>query len=992
MAAKAAPRKKPLPVLTPEYLPNLVVFARRYFRSLFSRLKPPHLLVFDNYQDVGEKSVVHEVMRHALAEIPEGINVVIISRHDVPVELARLRANSDLSVIDDPRLRLTVDESRGIINRRSRKVHLTDQTIKYLHELSGGWAAGLTLLMEGGIESGDMRAGPESKKSLFAYFAGEIFDSLDKGTGDFLLKTSLLSMFTLDMAKQLTGNASAGSILSSLLRNNYFISKHHGPRVVYQYHQLFREFLFERVQNDFSKGQMGLLLNRSAELLEQAGQSEEAVYLLEKAGNFEGMARRVLSLAPTLAAQARYGVLSGMLEKIPQKSPWVIYWKGICQLSVNPIQSLDYFENALKGFHSEDQPDGMYLTFVGAFNALIQARMGYDKLDPWIEKLDSLKKEYPSAPAEPIRERVAADIFFVLVLRQPGHPQFNTWKEITRDLATMPGDYGARLSNGWRLCFYYLWIGQYQEAFYLIDSLKSQLGSNTCSDLDLIMLIAADQMASWQAGLWERSFKAASELESISEQSGIPFWENYTKINTALAAITAGDLRIADDTLRKLEQTIGSSDYTDKALYHFAACWSALMKDDLQLAFVHGQAGIEFGYKANTFLTIAMSHFGMAIVDIRSGRPESARVHLEKMREQGLPINNRLIEFMYLLMRAKMVLDAGGSDGEALLRQAFKLGAQNDFVNFYFFMPSMMAGLCIKALELGIETEYVKSLINRRGLVPKNPPLHLANWPWRVEIYTLGRFTVLVDGVPVHPAGKGHNKPLELLKILIALGGREVSEERITEALWPDAEGDMAHSAFTTTLSRLRKLLSGDVLLVSDGRLSLSDRLCRLDTWVFERLLGELDVLLSPGQQDVEKVQRRMQGVFDLYHGPFLAKETPLNWMLGPRERLRLKLLRVIKRLIGFYSRTGHCQQVIALYEKALEQDPLAEEYYRGLMKCHARQGDRAEALAVYGTCRDLFNATFNMAPSEKTEQLCRLIEANDRERLAQLCDACRRS
>lgn len=40
-----------------------------------------------------------------------------------------------------------------------------------------------------------------------------------------------------------------------------------------------------------------------------------------------------------------------------------------------------------------------------------------------------------------------------------------------------------------------------------------------------------------------------------------------------------------------------------------------------------------------------------------------------------------------------------------------------------------------------------------------------------------------------------------------------------------------------------------------------------------------------------------MQKVFDLYNGPFLAKETEMSWILGPRERLRLKLLQAIKRL-----------------------------------------------------------------------------------------------
>ncbi|HDH12045.1 MAG TPA: hypothetical protein ENG83_07600 [Nitrospirae bacterium] len=126
-------------------------------------------------------------------------------------------------------------------------------------------------------------------------------------------------------------------------------------------------------------------------------------------------------------------------------------------------------------------------------------------------------------------------------------------------------------------------------------------------------------------------------------------------------------------------------------------------------------------------------------------------------------------------------------------------------MNFYFFIPAMISELCVKALEHGIETEYVKSLINRRGLMAASPPLHIDNWPWRVKIYTLGRFSVVVDDTPVHLSAKGRKKPLWMLKALITLGGREVAEEKIAGALWPDAKGDTAHSAFTTTLSRLRR-------------------------------------------------------------------------------------------------------------------------------------------------------------------------------------------
>jgi predicted phosphodiesterase len=62
---QAAPRKrKPLPLLTPEYLPGLPIFTKRYFENLYNRLKTPFVIVFDNYHDVPIDSTFHEVIVH----------------------------------------------------------------------------------------------------------------------------------------------------------------------------------------------------------------------------------------------------------------------------------------------------------------------------------------------------------------------------------------------------------------------------------------------------------------------------------------------------------------------------------------------------------------------------------------------------------------------------------------------------------------------------------------------------------------------------------------------------------------------------------------------------------------------------------------------------------------------------------------------------------------------------------------------------------------
>src|SRR5262249_45681274 len=82
---RAAPRRRrPLPLLTAEYRSGLAVFARRFFRELYGRLSGPFTVVLDNYQEIPPGSALHEVVAEAVAEIPEGVRLVVISRAEPP--------------------------------------------------------------------------------------------------------------------------------------------------------------------------------------------------------------------------------------------------------------------------------------------------------------------------------------------------------------------------------------------------------------------------------------------------------------------------------------------------------------------------------------------------------------------------------------------------------------------------------------------------------------------------------------------------------------------------------------------------------------------------------------------------------------------------------------------------------------------------------------------------------------------------------------------
>ena len=147
-AGKAAPRKrKRLPLLTPERMPGLSVFAQRYFEDLSSMLPVPSLLVFDDCHRMREDSTFFETLREGISRLAPGINTVFVSRSDPHPSFSRDRANRLMETFEWKDLRLTIEEAVGI-TKLQRKEKPAPELVEYLFERTDGWAAGLVLLLE----------------------------------------------------------------------------------------------------------------------------------------------------------------------------------------------------------------------------------------------------------------------------------------------------------------------------------------------------------------------------------------------------------------------------------------------------------------------------------------------------------------------------------------------------------------------------------------------------------------------------------------------------------------------------------------------------------------------------------------------------------------------------------------------------------------------------------------------------------------------------
>src|SRR3972149_5844655 len=199
---------------------------------------------------------------------------------------------------------------------------------------------------------------------------------------------------------------------------------------------------------------------------------------------------------------------------------------------------------------------------------------------------------------------------------------------------------------------------------------------------------------------------------------------------------------------------------------------------------------------------------------------KKALYYLKKGLRVGREIGYPYIEFIGHLTMAYFAFNQE-KEGEGLkaLRRGFKAGRTYGFISTYLIRPQLLAELCCKALQSGIEIEYVQDLIKKRSLMPTQAPVEIECWPWAVRIYTLGRFGLVREGVPVQFSRRSQQKPLEMLKALIALGGRGIRKEQLQDLLWTDVEGDTAQQNFEITLHRLRKLLGMESAIQLRGSL-----------------------------------------------------------------------------------------------------------------------------------------------------------------------------
>jgi LuxR family maltose regulon positive regulatory protein len=971
---KTAPRKKrPLPLLTPEY--HVPTFTRRFFEDLTGRLYVPSLIVLDNYQEVSAVSALHEALSHGFSSIPEGISVIVLSRLFPPKEFARLCASETIFFVEWEDLRLRENESKELAKLHARK-SFSAKAFQDLHERTAGWAAGVVLLTQRGTGIMDEQRSATFEE-VFDYFAGEILEGTDTKTREFLLKTALLPSMTPRSAEAMSGLKEANRILNAFFRNNYFTDRRPGLR--YQYHPLFREFLLDKAEERFSRKELAGLQRQAAKVLEEEGHLEDAARLLIEAEDWQQLIRLILSQAPLLAVQGRFSLLERWLGNLPRElvndAPWLIYWRGVCYLPYNQQQSRKNFEKAFNDFFVSGNAAGAFLSWSGVVDSIVYGFENFRRLDPWIYRFRSVIEKFVAFPSEAVEARVASSMFMALVHRKPEHPEFDKWAE--RALAQKGVDGVARTQALLVFLFDRVRTGDVSGSERVLDSVNELVQSSDLPPLAQLNAALAKVLYCNLVARYDECLETVKKSIELARTTGVHVMDFMILGNGIISALGEGDEAEAERLLVKIRTPIGGVRPWDLSFYYFLTAWLAFLQGRLNEAGRYVDAAMEMVEQIGDFFGVALSSLLRAHILHALGDDERAVDCVAKSRSIGHRRKSSMFEFMCLLARAEFAVERDREASMNFLRGAMTVGRKEGFVNTWIlWRRQAMSMLCAKALESGIEVDYVRDLIRKRGLTPEVLPLQIEAWPWKLKVYTLGRFSAVCEGKPqALRNGKG-GKPLEMLKLLVALGGRDVSEGRVADTLWPEAEGDAARRASTTTLYRLRRIVGEDAIVLKDGRLTLSPRHCWADSWAFERLVSEAESL---GRETTAEGLETTETAFKLYKGSFLSNEPNASWATGVRERLRSKFVRIALKLGKYWERSDRFDRAVECYQKGVEVDYLVEEFYEHMMECYRSLGRMAEALATYRRCEEIFASQLEIEPSVRMKAMFREIKGNGR-------------
>jgi LuxR family maltose regulon positive regulatory protein len=952
-----------------------------FLNEVTASLEKDFLIILEDYHWI-DNPEVHRILDFLLEHQPPQMHFLISTRVEPSLSLARLRARGDLVELRTQDLRFTSDEIAQIT------VHLSlDQPqIRLLEERTEGWAAGLQLALTT-LAQKPQEAADEvihhfrgSNRYVFDYLAQEVFQQQPPEIQSFLLRSSILTQMSAETCNTILGTTNAQTLLEYLERQNLFVVSLDEERRWYRYHQLFRDFLLNRLYRETEAEALNLQAT-AGDYYAQQGLWDLAAEHYMAARSTDGLAHAIRALAPAYLQNGRVETLHRYIlalspSFIAEEPDFLLYQGHVLSHLGRVEEAIACYERArtLYQAHGERAKVSHVLTQLAR---VARSKGHYRQAQKLAQAAVAEAGDTDHAERAEALMALAKNTGFLEGMAQGYKLGEAALQEAQMAGTVLPSGARARL-----LCSQAQLSWWYGDPFATVAHCQAALAA--CGEaVSPLACRAYAVMASpylyW--GELPMAHQLAEKGFTISEQIQFTEWLPMAHATLGNVLSRQEERAAGEQHLRRaiaLSRELGTESYAQLMASGYLA-FNLVQQGRLVEARQTCEEALHLSADSpETYeLCVCRSVLGDVLLDMED--LDTAWEYFLNLRSICEARQFRLPLAMVYFALGYLHLKAGRREAALeLIRRSMDLVRDANAVQLYVDQGQRAVAVCRAAQEAGIYLAFAERVI--AALTPAQGPAHglisLGALPARqkdaeeeaIEVICMGGLQLFYQGRELGQEAGLIGKPRELLAYFITHRHQRLPLDRILEDLWPGSDPARGQAVFHTTLYRLRQALTsvagpGDYIRHESGEYHLERARFQIDVDLFDAYLAQAQA--SVGQAAIRAYQRAV----DLYTDPYLITFYH-EWCEKERRRLTATYLTALRILTAHHAAANDYHRAILACERMLEVDPLLEQVHCDLMRFWHRLGSRAAVVKQYHTLSRLLADELAADPMPETQAL----------------------
>lgn len=946
------------------------------------KIQTEAVFVFDDIQEISGANEIESSILFLLEHTPKNVHFILTGRTQPNIPLSKFRVNSELFELTETELRFSANEI-ALFFSLIQNTSFPGSSLNLLHDKTEGWIAGIILFYHSSMgkspdEIEAMLHYLNSDIGIFSEYLGEnAYEMLPEEIKSFLTRTSVLSQIEVDFCNDFLEINDADAILKNLEKKHLFTTSLQGEKNAFCYHNLFREFLLERLKTVNHFKTYTELNKKAAILYEKRGNIQEALDHYVQAKAFDDVLRILAEAGKTMIFCGMHNRIDKVLDALPRecfkRSPWPSILRSNLYTYSGDLNTSAAILNDVCSFYKDStfKPE-----IEIALNDLGRIHYLAGDFEKALITFTHILENGVST------NNTAIEIYGHLIITHGYLGRFeeadSCYHKAMAELNHIHNDSYITLKTWVTLCwgFRFHFQGDFKRSLNVAESIYPDLIKLNQTPL-LAYYYHLTSIALFLTGNFDESLKRAEKGIDIITHQGF----QSTQVGWLLTITIS--IHVKRNQFDKAREEI------DKGLSIFregGSKWGEASLLVLNLFFYAKQKNIEQAISVGAQIKEMVSSMKLpwvegklynieAVINIQAGNYDLA---MEKLDASDRVCGFSMYEHSINMFCRALCYYYKGDKEKALSMIAETLiiyidmnyGAWSLFVNESSVEP------LLELYNSGQFKEYIyqsfisyptvtetllESVIQRApDSIRKAAETVIASFPHRkkrsaLSICCLGRFHLVADGREIKSSHWKSKKALEIFKYLILARSRGFTpKEVLMELIWPEEAYEKSAKRLHVALPAIRKTLEPDVKRGESKYLIRDNDSYRIDIGQGGQV--DMDRFESHSKKGLSEPDPK-EALFHLlkaesyYKDDLFSEDLYAEWCYNERESLKNTYLSVLARLIEIYEAKKDYETCIFYAEQYLNKDLFAESVYRKIMQIYSLSGDNAMVIKTWKRC-----------------------------------------